>query len=116
MNQLRQSGIQPDVLICRTERPMSREDREKVALFCNVEIQAVIEERDKDFSIYEVPLGLVDNGLDQLIVDKLSLKAQPIDMSQWREMLHKVRNPVHEVTIPVVGKSMQHTEAYKSFY
>ena len=70
---LRQIGIQPDVLICRTERTLSREDREKIALFCNVPIEAVIEEKDKDFSIYEVPLSLVDNGLDELIVRKLGL-------------------------------------------
>ena len=61
VGQLREIGIQPDILICRTERPMAREDREKIALFCNVPIQAVIEERDKDFSIYEVPLSLVEN-------------------------------------------------------
>ncbi len=68
VGQLRQIGIQPDILICRTERPISREDREKIALFCNVPIEAVIEEKDKDFSIYEVPLSLVENGLDELIV------------------------------------------------
>src|SRR5436190_4567854 len=64
---LRQIGIQPDVLICRTERPLAREDRDKIALFCNVPTEAVIEERDKDFSIYEVPMSLVDNRLDELI-------------------------------------------------
>ena len=61
---LRQIGIQPDVLICRTEHPISAEDKDKIALFCNVERKAVIEERDKEFSIYEVPLSLVNNGLD----------------------------------------------------
>src|SRR5437773_2673487 len=71
VGQLRQIGIQPDVLICRTEHSLSREDREKIALFCNISIDAVIEEKDKDFSIYEVPLSLVDNNLDRLIVDKL---------------------------------------------
>ena len=75
VGQLRQIGIQPDILICRTERPLSREDREKIALFCNVPIEAVIEEKDKDFSIYEVPLSLVDNRLDELIVDRLGLPA-----------------------------------------
>ena len=74
---LRQIGIQPDVLICRTERPLSREDREKIALFCNVPTEAVIEERDKDFSIYEVPLSLVENPLDELIVRRLGLVAGP---------------------------------------
>src|SRR5688572_26977635 len=71
VGQLREIGIQPDVLICRTEHSLSRDDREKIALFCNISIDAVIEEKDKDFSIYEVPLSLVDNNLDRLIVDKL---------------------------------------------
>src|SRR5438876_1295070 len=72
---LRQIGIQPDILVCRTEHPISAEDKEKIALFCNVEPRAVIEERDKDFSIYEVPLSLVENKLDELIVTKLGLRA-----------------------------------------
>src|SRR5215218_5571874 len=75
VGQLRQIGIQPDLLICRTEKPISAEDKDKIALFCNVEKKAVIEEKDKDFSIYEVPLSLVDNNLDRLIVDKLKLPA-----------------------------------------
>jgi CTP synthase len=116
VGQLRQIGIQPDILIVRTERELGRENAEKIALFCNVEKNSVIEEPDKEFSIYEVPLGLVENGLDQLIVDKLGLSARPIDMSEWQELLHKVRNPEHEVTIAVVGKYIQHKDAYKSIY
>jgi CTP synthase len=116
VGQLRQIGIQPDILIVRTERDLGREACEKIALFCNVERNAVIEEPDKEFSIYEVPLGLVDHGLDQIIVDKLALNAQPLDLSHWRELLHKVRNPEHEVTIAVVGKYMQVRDAYKSIY
>src|SRR6266436_4396722 len=69
--ELREIGIQPDILICRTERQLAKEDAEKIALFCNVEPRAVIEERDKEFSIYEVPLSLVENRLDELIVEKL---------------------------------------------
>jgi CTP synthase len=116
VGQLRQIGIQPDVLICRTERPISREDREKVALFCNVPIEAVIEERDKDFSIYEVPLSLVDNGLDELIVEYLGLLAGKLDLENWRELLHSLRNPEHEISIAVVGKYAEHRDAYKSIY
>ena len=71
---LRQIGIQPDVLICRTERSMSRDDREKIALFCNVPVDAVIEEKDKDFSIYEVPLSLLENRLDEFVCRRLGLK------------------------------------------
>ncbi len=113
---LRQIGIQPDVLICRTEKPLRREDREKIALFCNVPIEAVIEERDKDFSIYEVPLSLVENGLDELIVRRLRLDAGPLDMEDWREWLHRLRNPKYEISIAVVGKYAEHFDAYKSIY
>src|ERR1700676_1460083 len=113
---LRQIGIQPDVLICRTKRPLSRDDQEKIALFCNVPREAVIEERDKDFSIYEVPLSLVDNGLDELIVRRLGLDAGPPELDDWRDLLHRLRNPQHEISIAVVGKYAEHRDAYKSIY
>jgi CTP synthase len=114
---LRQIGIQPDILICRTERELSQEDRAKIALFCNVESQAVIEERDKEFSIYEVPLSLVNNHLDELIVEKLGLRhARPLDVADWRTMLHGIMHPDHEVSIAVVGKYIKHRDAYKSVY
>jgi CTP synthase len=116
VGQLRQIGVQPDVLICRTERSISREDREKIALFCNVPLEAVIEEKDKDFSIYEVPLSLVDNGLDELIVKKLHLLADTLDLDDWRDLLHRLRNPEHEISIAVVGKYAEHSDAYKSIY
>ncbi len=116
VGQLRQIGIQPDILICRTERTISREDREKIALFCNVPKDAVIEEKDKDFSIYEVPLSLMDNKLDDLIVRKLGLSAGKLDMDDWRDLLHKLRNPDHELGIAVVGKYAEHRDAYKSIY
>jgi len=116
VGQLRQIGIQPDVLICRCERSISREDREKIALFCNVPLEAVIEEKDKDFSIYEVPLSLVDNGLDELIVKKLRLHAETLDLDIWRDLLHRLRNPKHEISIAVVGKYAEHVDAYKSIY
>lgn len=117
VERLRQIGIQPDILICRTEHTIPEEDKAKIALFCNVEKKAVIEEKDKDFSIYEVPLGLNESGIDQLIVDKLRIeKAQPIDLSEWRELMNRLRNPEHEVTIAVVGKYAEHRDAYKSIY
>ncbi len=116
VERLRQIGIQPDILICRTEREISKHDIDKIALFCNVEPRAVIEERDKDFSIYEVPVSLVDHGLDQLIVDKLQLKAKALDISDWRDMLVRMRNPAHEVQVAVVGKYIKHNDAYKSIY
>ncbi len=116
VGQLRQIGIQPDVLICRTERSIPLEERKKIALFCNVPLEAVIEEKDKDFSIYEVPLSLVDNGLDELIVKRLHLAASTLDLDDWRDLLHRLRNPKHELSIAVVGKYAEHFDAYKSIY
>ena len=113
---LRQIGIQPDILICRTEQPISRDDREKIALFCNVQLEAVIEERDKDFSIYEVPLSLVENKLDDLLCRKLGLRTPEPDLNDWHELLHALRHPNHEITIAVVGKYAEHRDAYKSIY
>src|SRR2546430_1712243 len=116
VERLRQIGIQPDILICRTERAIAKDDIDKIALFCNVEPRAVIEERDKEFSIYEVPVSLSEHRLDELIVEKLHLKAAPLDISDWTKMLHRLRNPEHEVTIGVVGKYIRHNDAYKSVY
>jgi CTP synthase len=116
VGQLRQIGIQPDVLICRTERSIPLDERKKIALFCNVPLEAVIEEKDKDFSIYEVPLSLVDNGLDELIVKRMHLQADTLDLDDWRDLLHRLRNPKHEISIAVVGKYAEHFDAYKSIY
>lgn len=116
VGQLRQIGIQPDILICRCERPIHDDDKKKMALFCNVPIDSVIEELDKDFSIYEVPLSLVDNKLDQLIISKLGLRSGNLDLTEWRELIHRLRNPRHEISIAVVGKYAEHTDAYKSIY
>ncbi len=116
VEQLRRIGIQPDVLICRTEREMSRDMAEKIAMFCNVEPRAVIEERDKELSIYEVPMSLVESKLDELIVERLNLKARLLDIADWRAMLQNVLHPKHEVTIAVVGKYMKLQDAYKSVY
>jgi CTP synthase len=113
---LRQIGIQPDVLVCRTERELSRDDREKIALFCNVPVQAVVEERDTEFSIYEVPMALIDSQLDQWIVKRLNLPAKVMDLSDWQRLLHRLRNPEVEINIAVVGKYAEHRDAYKSIY
>src|SRR5579864_1983960 len=116
VGRLREIGIQPDILICRTEREMSKDDADKIALFCNVESRAVIEERDKEFSIYEVPLSLVENKLDSLIVEKLNLGAGPLAIEDWRKLLQRILHPAHEVTVAVVGKYIKHHDAYKSVY
>jgi CTP synthase len=114
---LRQIGIQPDILICRTEVELEESDREKIALFCNVEKKAVIEERDKEFSIYEVPVSLRDNGLDTMVCQKLGLNGGgPANLDDWTDILQRMRNPAGEVTIAVVGKYAKHRDAYKSIY
>ena len=113
---LRQIGIQPDVLVCRTERGLDVSDREKIALFCNVPLEAVIEERDKDFSIYEVPLSLQGNRIDEIILRRFGLTAPAADLEAWHEILHRLRNPEHEVSIALVGKYAEHRDAYKSIY
>ncbi len=116
VQQLREIGIQPDILIVRTEKEVGHEHTDKIALFCNVEKRAVIEEADKEFSIYEVPVGLVEHGLDQLICEKLQLPAGELQMDDYRELVHRIRNPRKEVTIAVVGKYIDHIDAYKSIY
>jgi len=116
VGQMREIGIQPDILICRTERSLSRDDREKIALFCNLPLEAVIEEKDKDFSIYEVPFSLVENKLDELICKRLNLNAGRLQLDQWKDLLHRLRNPREEISIAVVGKYAEHRDAYKSIY
>jgi CTP synthase len=116
VGQMRQIGIQPDVLICRTERSISRDDREKIALFCNLPLESVIEEKDKDFSIYEVPLSLVDNKLDELICKRLGLNPGRLRLDDWHDLLNRLRNPREEISIAVVGKYAEHRDAYKSIY
>jgi CTP synthase len=117
VGQLRQIGIQPDILICRTEVSLSADERAKIGLFCNIAADAVIEERDKDLSIYEVPMRLTEHKLDQLIVDKLNIpNVKLLDLTDWHELLHRLRHPEHELTAAVVGEYARHLDAYKSTY
>ena len=118
VGQMRQIGIQPDVLICRTEVPLSAEERAKIGLFCNVSADAVITERDKDLSIYEVPIRLTEDKLDQIIIERLKIKhAGTLDLTEWLDLIERLRNPIHELTVAVVGEyACQHWEAYKSTY
>ncbi len=117
VGKLREIGIQPDVLICRTEQPMTEEMGQKISLFCNVRVDKVIEERDVDFSIYEVPVNLVNAGLDRLIVEHLDLPAEPVtDLRDWISMLERIHATETEVEIAVVGKYIELHDAYKSIY
>ncbi len=107
-------GIQPDVLVCRTEKPVSNDLRRKIALFCNVNINAVIESIDAS-TIYEVPLLMLKEQLDKVIINKLKLphKHEP-DMGAWKDFLGKLKNPVYEVKIGLIGKYIELKDAYKS--
>lgn len=117
VGQLREIGIQPDFLICRTEHAISRDDIEKIALFCNVPPSHVVEERDCELSIYEVPISLADHGLDRLILEQLKLNGRnEPDLTHWYDILQRLKTPEHQVTIAVVGKYAKHKDAYKSIY
>jgi len=113
---LREIGIQPDILICRCEQPLQNELREKLAMFCNVPVKAVIEECDVETSIYELPLMLQSENLDDLVVDYLSLDAPPKEMKRWNDVVRRLKYPADKVTIGVVGKYIELQDAYKSVY
>jgi len=113
VKELRSIGIQPDVLICRADRPMPDDERRKIALFTNVEERAVISAVDAD-SIYQVPVLLHEQHLDQIVVDKLRIKASLADLSEWQAVTDALFDPNGEVTVAMVGKYMNLTEAYKS--
>ncbi len=110
---LREIGIQPDILLCRCDRPLSQEIKAKIALFCNVEENAVIEAIDAE-SIYHVPLKLGKEGLDDLVVEKLRLDVGPPDLEEWEKMVHKIYSMTESVDIAIVGKYIQIVDAYKS--
>ncbi len=113
VKELREIGIQPDVLICRTEQPMHRDLREKIALFCNVDVNAVIEARDVS-SIYEVPLVFHRGGLDDLLIGKLRLPAGEADLSAWEDMVECITSSPERLTIAICGKYVHLHDAYKS--
>ncbi|MDR3181325.1 MAG: CTP synthase [Planctomycetaceae bacterium] len=124
VGRLREIGIQPDILICRTEMPMSDAERSKIGLFCNLDVRNVIEEPDAEFSIYEVPITLHKQGLDQRVIDFFWNKTgglpmqliQPPDLTDWFGILDRLKNPKDTVKIAVVGKYAKHKDAYKSIY
>ncbi len=114
---LREIGIQPDILVCRTEKPISADMRQKLSMFCNVEPNAVIEERDVEHSIYELPSALAHEGMDSLVVKKLGIDAKESDMSAWNTIVKRIIDPKSGTTnIAVVGKYIDLQDAYKSIY
>ena len=113
VKELRTIGIQPDVLLCRMDRPLPESERRKISLFTNVPEQAVISAVDVD-SIYKIPMDLHQQGLDDIVVKQLHLNAKPADLSRWQQVADNLNNPQGEVNIAMVGKYMDLTEAYKS--
>jgi CTP synthase len=113
VKELRSIGIQPDVLLCRCEQPLPQSERRKIALFTNVPEKAVISATDVDV-IYQLPMWLHSQGLDEIVIDKLRLNANPADLSAWERTVEAMEHPQGEVTIAIVGKYVEHKDAYKS--
>ncbi|WP_039357882.1 CTP synthase [Candidatus Protochlamydia amoebophila] len=113
---LRGIGIFPDIIVCRCEVNLSDEVKDKISLFCNVNRRAVIEEKDVEHSIYEVPLDLHKQGIDALICELLHLPNPSINLSEWEKILETIKNPKGTVTVGIVGKYVQHQDAYKSVF
>jgi CTP synthase len=114
VKQLLEAGIQPDILVCRTEHPLPQDVKRKLALFCNVQLDSVIEAMDAE-SIYDVPLLMKKEKLDERVLSKLNLKPKSkLDLKDWKEFLGKLKNPTAEVTIGLIGKYVSLPDAYKS--
>lgn len=107
-------GVQPDVLVCRTEHPMQKGMKDKIALFCNVDARSVIESRDAE-TIYDVPLMMLEEGLDEVVLHRLGIENYPeADLTQWKDFLRRYKEPTGEVEIGLVGKYVELQDAYKS--
>ena len=113
---LREIGIQPDIIVCRTEHDLDEDNKAKIAMFCNVEAKNVVAFRDVAHTIYECPLDLRRDKLDRLVSDKLGLDSATPDLEKWRIFVDRIINPTHEVNIAVCGKYIELNDAYKSIY
>jgi CTP synthase len=113
VKELRAIGIQPDMLFCRSERQLPQEVKEKIALFCDVDVRAVITAKDVH-SVYEIPLVFADQRVDESILRMLNLQAGPRNLARWTEMLDRMNNPAREVSIGLVGKYVEYEDSYKS--
>ena len=113
VKELRSIGIQPDILLCRSDRIIPEDERRKIALFTNVELKAVISACDMD-NIYKIPLWLHEQGVDDIIADRLKLDTKPSDLSDWQRVVDAMQHPEHEIIIGMVGKYVDLTESYKS--
>ncbi len=113
VKELRGIGIQPDILVCRAEKPLSKEMKDKLALFCDVDVNAVIENRTAS-TIYEVPLMMQKEGLDKIVLEKLNMDYSPANMAEWEKMVYKINHPAKKVKVAVVGKYVELPDAYIS--
>jgi len=113
VKELRAIGIQPDILLCRSERTLPQEVKEKIALFCDVDVSGVITAKDVS-SVYEVPLVFAEQAVDESILKLLHINAPPRNLSRWMEMLNRMKNPICEVHIGLVGKYVEYEDSYKS--
>jgi CTP synthase len=113
VNELREIGIQPDLLLCRTERPLPPEMKRKIAIHCNLDPDAVIAAMDVS-TVYEVPLSFMEEGLDKLIEKKLALNLREPDVEIWNQVVERIKNPKHECSIAIVGKYVNLKDSYKS--
>ena len=113
VKELRGIGIQPDIIVCRTERPLSDDMKEKLALFCDIDKEAVIENKTLN-SIYEVPLLLAEEGMDRIVLEKLDLPDKPCDMEDWKQMVYDIYHTENELDIALVGKYVALHDAYLS--
>ena len=114
VKELRSIGIQPDVLLCRSEIELSEAERSKIALFTNVPTKAVISALDARNGIYDIPLMLHEEGLDDIVVERLGLHCGPARLDDWREVVDRSKNTRFDVTVAMVGKYVEHADAYKS--
>ncbi len=113
VKELRALGIQPDILLCRTERELPQEMKEKIALFCDVDVEAVISARDVG-SVYEVPLDFAEQGVDEIVLRVLKIDAPARNLGKWTSMVERMKNPSGEVHIGLVGKYVEYEDSYKS--
>jgi len=113
---LREIGISPGIILCRTELPLDHDVKDKISLYCNVVPEAVIEARDVKGTIYEVPLKLHEEKLDDLVCKLLKIEAPQPDLTRWRQFVNRIINPTHHVRVAVVGKYIDLQDAYKSIY
>ncbi len=116
VKELQNAGIQPDILVCRTDHDISNAIRRKIALFCNVEISSVIEAITAD-TVYAVPLLMLRENLDRVVINKLKLRERKEpDLKKWKEFLGRLKNPTHEINVGLIGKYIELKDAYKSIY